>query len=393
MKNIFRLLLPIIILGLSFLAYWQITQNPTKAKQQTQASETRLSVHVQPVQQTDFTPRIRSYGEVQAKVSGSLVAEVSGKLIYVSPKLLAGGQFQKGDKLAEIDPREYQAALIIAEGNLASATFKLEEEIALGQQAKTDWTRLGKAGEASSLALRKPHLIAAQAQLKAAQAVLEQAKLNVEKTIITAPYTGKVLTKYLSEGQYLSANTVLADIFASNTLEVRLPLSLLQYSLIAQVGVPTGQEKLPIKLSIQVGSMSVSWPAHIVSVENFLDPQSKQLHLIAEINLQEIANASHAIPLNIGQFVEAEIEARTMKQVFVIPRSALYQNETVYISEQNRLTKKTVKISWSDEKYAVIQEGLSIGDLLVMTPLGNPVSGTLLSIEQVKPVISQMKAD
>lgn len=382
MKNKTQVFLPIIVLSISLIIFWQITENPSKAKQQTGVQEPKLHVNVQSIQAQDFTPLIRSFGEVKAQLSGSLIAEVSGKLVYMSPKLQAGGQFQKGDKLAEIDPRQYQAELIIAEGNLASAVFKLEEETALGQQAKTDWTRLGKAGEASSLALRKPHLTAAKAQLKAAEAVLEQAKLNVEKTTLTAPFTGKVLTKYLDEGQYLSANTVLADIFAADKLEVRLPISMLQYSLLNLPFTNNGKNTLPITISSKLGSRLITWSAHIVNVENFLDPQSKQLHLIAEIDQQKHLGTSNQIPLKVGQFVEAQIEGRTMSQVFVIPRSALYQNEAVYLSEQDRLVKKKVNILWSDEKYAVIQDGLSAGDLLVITPLGNPISGTLLSVDQ-----------
>jgi RND family efflux transporter MFP subunit len=385
-------LLSLIVLIICAFIALQIIENPSKARQQAQAPETRLRVNAQAIQTQNFIPMIKSYGVVKAKVSGSLISEVSGKLIYRSPKLVSGGQFQKGEKLAQIDPRQYQAELIIAEGNLANANFKLEEELALGQQAKTDWTRLGKAGEASPLALRKPHLVAVKAQLRAAEASLEQAKLNLEKTTIFAPYTGKVLSKFVDEGQYLSANTVVADIFASNQLEVRLPVSLLEYSFLNLPHYENSEGSVPIQLSSRLGTEVITWPAHIVSVENFLDPQSKQLHLIAEINEQELASNYKHIPLKIGQFVEAKIEGASLNQVFVIPRSALSQNEAVYLSKQERLVKQKVSVVWSDEKYAVIEGPLKDGDLLVVTPLGNPVTGTLLSVDIIESAINSRKA-
>lgn len=382
MKNKTQVLLPIAVLAICLLIAWQIVENPSKAKQQSQAPETRLRVKVQSLLVQDFTPLIASYGEIKAKVSGSLISEVSGKLVYVSPKLMVGGQFQKGEKLAQIDARQYEAELIIAEGNLASAAFKLEEEIALGQQAKTDWTRLGKAGEASSLALRKPHLIAAKAQLKAAEAVLEQAKLNLEKTAVIAPYAGKVLSKFVDAGQYLSANTVLAEIFGSSKLEVRLPVSMLQYSFLDLSKEVNEKNALAITLSAKLGADVVVWPAHIVSTENFLDPQSKQLHLIADVEQQEGTHITQTMPLKIGQFVQAKIDGRRLQQVFVIPVSSVYQNEAVFLSEQERLVKKNIRIIWRDEQFAVIQGTLKAGDLLITTPLGQTISGTLLSVDQ-----------
>ncbi len=382
MNKKLQFVLPIIVLVVSSFIAWQIIENPTKARKKSQLPETRLRVSVSAMQAQTFQPVIKSYGEVKAKISGSLVAEVAGKLVFVSPKLRAGGQFQKGEKLAQIDPRHYETELIVAEGNLATANFKLEEEIALGQQADANWKKIGQSNIATSLALRKPHLIAAKAQVRSAEALLMQAKLNLEKTAVIAPYAGKVRNKYVDEGQYLGTNTVLADIFGSESLDVRLPVSLSQIEFLDLPGSASSEstnKQSHIVLEASHGVGEQQWGAKISAVEHVVDPQSKQLHLIADIKSNPLIDSFTT--LKLGQFVKASIKGRPIKNVFIIPRSALYQNDTVYLAEADRLVKRKVSLIWSDEKNAVVKEGLETGDILITTPLGNPVSGTLLSTE------------
>lgn len=391
-----QVVLPVIVLAISSFIAWQIIENPTTARKQSEAPEIRLSVKAKKILKQNFTPIIHSFGEVQASVSGSLIAEVSGKVEFISPKLKEGSQFSKGDVLAKIDPRFFNAELVVAEGNLASAKFKLDEEIALGQQAETNWKKIGKSNIATDLALRKPHLVAAKAQVKSAEAMLEQARLNLEKTIIKAPYDGKVLKKYLDKGQYVLANTHLADIFAASSLEVRLPISLAQFAFLGNTPESKESDQLTesnlIQIKATLGRVSSEWSAKLVSIEHALDPQTKQLNLIAEIDLSEATNvkanpvnqssALKKLPLKVGQFVEASLQGMTLENVFVLPRSTVYQNQFVFLADQGRLQKKNVNIIWGNDDVSVIDEGLSDGDHLILTPLGNPVSGTLLSIEE-----------
>jgi RND family efflux transporter MFP subunit len=386
--------LPIILLVVSAIIAWQILENPSKARKTSETPEIRLRVKAVTVEVQSFTPTVQSFGEIKAKVSGSLIAEVPGKLTFLSPKLVAGGKFQQGDKLAQIDSRSYEAELIVAEGNLAEANFKLEEEIALGQQAEANWKKIGQSKAATSLALRKPHLVAAKAQFRSAEALLDLARLNLEKTSVVAPYAGKVQSKYIDVGQYLASNAVLADIFASEALEVRLPVALSQVSFLNLPSSDASTESLKtssLVLMATQGFADSHWDAKLTAVENVLDPQSKQLNLIAEIKQQK--NTLNSVSLKLGLFVKASIQGRQLDNVFVIPRSALYQSDTVYLAESERLVKRKVTLIWSDEKHAVLTEGLRAGEALIITPLGKPITGTLLSIEQPGSIESHNAAD
>lgn len=378
MNKTLKFVLPILVLVASAMLAGYISDNPSQAKKQEQAAEARLHVTVAPLLKQSFTPVIKAYGEVKASKSGTLVAEVSGKLEYVSPKLATGEAFNEGEMLARIDARQYQAALVIAEGNLAAANFKLEEEIALGQQAKTDWVRLGKEGEASALALRKPHLVAAKAQVKSAEASLFQAQLNLEKTQINAPYSGFAIKKFVDQGQVVSSNTGLAEIVGAQSYEVRLPVSLSHFALLDLKTV--SKESPVIELHAQIAGANNIWPARLAHIDPALDSQSKQVTLVVRVE-QQSKSISTGMLLKLGQFVEAHIQASPLKEVFVIPVGAIYQNNSVYIAEAERLQRKDVNVIWRDQHVAVISDSLEPQTLLVTTPLGQPISGTLLAFD------------
>jgi hypothetical protein len=90
------------------------------------------------------------------------------------------------------------------------------------------------------------------------------------------------------------------------------------------------------------------------------------------------------ISLKIGQYVTAVIDGRRLHQVMSIPNRAIYQNSYVYIFKEGLLMKKPITINWQNDKISVIESGLSEGDFLVITPLGQVLSGTKAKIAQSK---------
>ena len=101
----------------------------------------------------------------------------------------------------------------------------LSEEQARVAQAEQDWQRLGNSKQAPDLVLRKPQLMAAQATVYSAEAGFSKAaELALERSNIIAPYTGRVLSKSVDVGQVVSVGTELAEIYAVDYVEIRLPL-------------------------------------------------------------------------------------------------------------------------------------------------------------------------
>ena len=158
--------------------------------------------------------------------SGNCTAHGGGQIVAVSDSFREGGFFDQGDELLRIDPRDYEIAVTVAEAELASAKAALAEEQARARIAERDWQQFGgDRSAASRTMLREPQLAAAQAAVKAAAAQLARARLDLERTRITAPYAGRVLEQNVDIGQYVTTGTELARIYATDYAEVRLPLT------------------------------------------------------------------------------------------------------------------------------------------------------------------------
>ncbi len=275
-------------------------------------------VEVDTLEPTDFQVNLPSQGVIRPKVQSQLTAEVSGKVVEISPSFLDGAEFAKGDVLVKLDSRDFETQLIRAQAALAQMQTALTLAQAQTDKAREDWKRLGK-GEPTDLALRIPQLRQAEADLVAAEADVAEARLNVERTRITAPYDGRVIAKEVEVGQFVSTGTLLGTIFADDIFEVRLPLRGDQLAFLPAL---EGGEKPVVKLSGEHGSHE-QWTGWIDRTEAAVDQSTRQLFVIANVDTSE------GPPLPSGTFVEAEIKGVHLDGVFVVPRSALRNGRTI----------------------------------------------------------------
>lgn len=124
---------------------------------------------------------VKSQGNVVPRNKTSLSAQVSGQVISLSDNFIAGGTFKKGDVLATLEQDDYKTDLKLAEAELAQAQAALQEEIARGKVAEQEWRSVNSVAP-PELGLRKPQLAKEQANVKAAEAKLERAKRNLQRT-------------------------------------------------------------------------------------------------------------------------------------------------------------------------------------------------------------------
>ncbi|WP_428609523.1 efflux RND transporter periplasmic adaptor subunit [Sedimenticola sp.] len=376
-----RKLLPLLLLAL-FIGATQLISHfkPVTAKRENPPTPV-VAVETAPVVPRDYTVVVNSFGRIQPRTEGQLVAQVAGQIIAVSANFRDGGFFEAGETLVTIDPRDYKIQVDIAAAELANAKVNLEEQLALADQARKDREILNKKGLASDYALRKPQLAAARSQIDAAQAKLAQARLAVGRTEIKAPYAGRILSRSVDRGVVVSANQALAKIYATDRVEVRLPL---KNSELGYVELPEnyrhngeGETKLPsVKIINSLGSTPQPWPATLVRTAGAIDEQSQQLYVTAQIDNPYEENPQGLRPLKIGQYVTAEIQGRTLTDAIVIPNAAIYQGSYVYLFDKGVLRRAEVDVAWQNNREALIGSGLQAGDQLVLTPLGQVSSGT-----------------
>jgi len=381
MKKLAKILLPILVIaGASGIAFVTIAKR--EAPERHAPRKATIEVEVTTLAQSDYTIRVNSRGTVRPRTESTLIPEVSGRIVSLSPNIREGEFFEAGDVLLEIDARDYQADVAVAKANIVQAHTTLAEERARADQARRDWKRLGETGEPGALVLRKPQLAGARAGVASAEARLTQARLALERTKIVAPYAGRVLERNVDIGQYVTTGTVLVRIYAVDYVEVRLPLTNRQLEFVDIPEVYRGNNPashradLAVRLSARIGSRLHSWDGRVVRAEGSIDTQSRQLFVIAQVDDPYGKGPAGRPPLKVGQFVEAEIEGRTVNDVIVIPRSALRAGgEVLLVNDENRLETRAIEVLWADEQNAVAGSGLAPGERLVLTPLGGAMDG------------------
>lgn len=377
-------LVPAVILGILVLIAVLIKLNPPEAPQRRGPSGPQMTVETQSVATRAYTVVLESYGTVQPRTRSVLIAQVGGQIVSVNPNVRDGGFFEKGDVLATIDSRDYEADVRISSASLMDSRQALAEAEARTEQAREDWARLGNSGEPSDLVLRLPQLEAAKARVISAESSLQKTELDLERTNIVAPFAGRILRKLVDVGQVVGTNTQLAEIYATDNVEIRLPL---RNRDLPYINLPesyrynktvedAGGE---VEIISQLGD-AASWKAELVRTESAIDETARQLHVIAMIEDPYGEQVDGRVPLKIGQYVTARLEGKTLSDALVIPNSTIYQGTYVYVVEDDVLRRRDIDIAWQNDSEALVSSGIAPGDALVTTALGQVTSGIRVSI-------------
>ena len=391
-----KILLPVMVLAVSVVAAKKIVDSKKEPERRVSPSVI-TTVEAVRLKKQDYQIMIMTRGTVKARTESTLTPEVSGRVVEISPNFREGAFFEKGDILLQIDPRDYEAEVIIAKSTLAEARQALAEEKARVEQALRNWGRLGKGGTPGDLVLRKPQLASAKANIAAAEARLERKKLDLERTRISAPYAGRVLEKNVDIGQFVMPGSILAAIYAVDYAEIRLPLSSSQLEFVDIPELYRGeiiQKKNSgpkVTLSARIGSREYKWQGVIVRAEGSIDSRSRQSFVVAQVDDPYGKMEQGKPPLKVGQFVEAEIWGHVLKDVIVISRLALREGEEVLIASDNKLNRRKVNVIWKDIENAIVKEGLKSGELLIVTPVAYAVNGTPVRVKQLSVNGSRLK--
>lgn len=321
------------------------------------------------------SPEVVTQGNVRVRHRIELVSRVAGEISSVTAQFNEGNQFQEGDLLATIEDLDYRNALIQARAELASASQVLAQEQAQAEQARKEWRDLGSA-EANRLFLREPQLQTAQARHEAAQAAVNQAELNLQRTQIRAPFNGELETINAGLGQYVAPGTSLASIRSTDELEVRLSV--------------TGNQLRALGWSDWVGR-PISSPPNVTLNWTGPNGDSSAQGLLRSIG-SVIASNTQLYPVYIdltltdnpqglpdpGQFVEATLVGNLRENSLWVPRTALFERDNVLLVEDDALTPIQIEILAQTDSDALIT-GVEDGTTLVrQRPLwvipGQPVT-------------------
>jgi len=334
---------------------------PTPEK--TEEPEDYPVVEVLEAQPETVDLRLPTQGTVLASRTTRLAAGVAGRITWVSPEFEAGGRFEEGEELVRIDSSDYEAALAEARATLADARLNLANEEARAEQALRDWKRLGSPGQPNDLTLRKPQLEAARTRIEAAEAAVQRAQRNLDRTHVRAPYAATLDEIHTELGSYLAPGSPVADLLAGPPYEVRLPLSLDDYTLLP----PDRKSTRPtVCFRATAGGRTYAWKGEVIREEGKVDRSSRSIYLVAEVSPR---NEPDGI-LQPGLFVQAKIEGRRLEDVYPVPLQAFQgRNQLVLVGPEDRIEFRDVAVLRNQGDLALVSRGLNPGDRVCLTTL------------------------
>lgn len=319
---------------------------------------------------------VNTHGSVVPRTESDLVPEVDGRVVAVSPSLVSGGFFSKGDVLLEIDRLDYEVALEQSRAGLARA----QSELSNSRKNHVRLRDLMDRGAVSDAEVDNGlnQVRVAEAALREASARLTRSKRDLERTRMLAPYDGRVRSESVDVGQFVRRGQSIGSIYAVDYAEVRLPVPNAD---LAYLDLPLGdvdqQEaaQARVTLTAEFAGSQQQWQGQVVRTEGELDPNTRMVHVVARIP-QPYARDTGSAPLAVGMFVDAEIFGQTLEGVSVLPRSALRGDSRVLVVDGNdQLRFREVDVLRLMDDKAYIGDGLSAGERVCISPLQNTADG------------------
>jgi RND family efflux transporter MFP subunit len=405
-------MLPFLLLGgaaLVVAVLVLVARTPEERERQDAAPLVRVVV----VEPTPYRFSVKAFGSVSPRTESDLIPQVSGEILWISPSLAAGGFFDTGDVLARIDSADQRvdretarAAVARSESEHGRASKERGRQRRLRDRSVSSESRIDDAENAFRVA---------EASLLEARARLERASRDLARTELHAPYRGRVRSKRVDVGEFVTRGNAIATIYAVDFAEIRLPvpdreLAFLDVPLVPRLfaqNLAASEEEedapahgSPVALTAEFAGRLHHWNGTLVRTEAELDPRTRMVHLVAQVEdpygLRKVASGNTAegrtagnseglptarhnerfAPLAVGLFVEAEIEGLAIERAFVVPRDALREGNVVYVVDsEERIHFRDVEVLRTERENVIVGAGLEPGERICVTPLEAAING------------------
>ena len=288
-------------------------------------------------------------GTVRPSAEIGIAPQVGGKIDWVDPGFQSGGRVTTGQTLIRIEETDFLYRVREAEANLAARRVALLEEAEKAEIAQVQYELyIADQGDsdatsaANPLTLREPQLNAARAAVSRDEARLAEANLALSRTRVTAPFDGFVREESVDVGQIVAAGQTVGWIFASDAVEVVVPLSDSDAALIPglwDLRAGDGVRRVAARVVAQYGDGSYTWEGYVDRSELSLDKQTRTIDVIvrvpepftAGVRTDGSDGGGDHPPLLVGKFVDVEIHGHELDGYYRVPRAALQSGNEVWI--------------------------------------------------------------
>ena len=363
---------------------------------------------------------IEAYGTVEPREALLLVAEVRGQITATDPGFEEGNFVARGTRLIQIDPRTYK--LEVQRRNVqikqARAEIKRLEQEILNLQArikiaqsdvslsKSEYFRLKKLIDRkviaqstldkaeqqylaslerlqaleNQLALTGPQKEQLLAQRDMAKVMFEEAKLDLERSALIAPYDGWVLEKTIEVGQHVTVGQSMGRIYSAGELdiEVRIPVKDFKWLPVEL----NSNARIEAEVIFENQGARMTWNGRVSRVKAQMDNKTRTLPVIIEVDaLSDSREDRNTLRLRPGMFVTVRIKGKDVEQAFVIPRHVVYPGDIIYTVEGDHLKIKSVDILRTFKDTVIVSQGLTDGEKIIKTPLSDATDGMLVRVK------------
>ena len=380
-------ILAVIIIAAVLACGWFVSRsllNSKPAVSRRQPAAMKTVVQVQQLKATDLALEIETMGTVIAAQKLDLKPRVSGRVVAVNPELVPGSLLNKDDLILKIDTKDYELALERSRNNLQKASMDLRLEQGNQTVAKLEFDLIREYASTGlndaplDLALRKPQLAKATAAEAAARTQMQQAQLDLERTILRIPFNGVVLEKNVAVGAQISPQTTVARLAGTDEFWIRITIP--RHDL-TDILLPSADGN-PIQVTVQPmsgrGDTNINRQGTILRLLPDVDPQGLMARLLISVNKPLLHDAEN--PLLLGSMVKVLLPGKTISACFTVPRITVRPDNTVLLADSdNRLEIRSVTVARMDRDLAYITAGLTDGEQLIISPVPAPISGMKLS--------------
>jgi RND family efflux transporter MFP subunit len=383
-------LIPLVILGAGVFATSHFMKTSPKAvPRQRPVFETL--VQAETIRFSSEQTVVIGMGSVVAAREMDLKPRVGGDIVYLDDEVVPGGVLAEGQVVVKIDPADYQLRVTQLESEVARAEADLVLEMGNQRVAQKEFEMLGEEAleEEKALMLRLPQLRQKEAALKSSRSRLDEAALQLERTILRAPFDSVVRSKSVELGSRVTEATPVARLIGTDTfwVQVGVPVDKLDW-----ISFPDGdglEEGSSVRIYASTGAGQGEYRSGtVVRLAADLEEGGRLAKVIVAV-----ADPLCLLPANqgksklfLGSYVRVEIDGRTLDQVYPLERAHLRDNSTIWLlAADSTLEIRPVFPVFKGPSTLLLQDEVREGEKLIVSTIPTPVEGMKVRLEGDRP--------
>jgi RND family efflux transporter MFP subunit len=369
--------LPLAVLAGAGAGVYALMSSEPATERAEQRQEPARLVETMAVERADRIAVVQAWGEVIPADQVQVAPRVGGEIVAVADALEPGGRVRKGQVLARVDDSDYQVALRQARTELSKTKAALRIEQGNQKVAETEAELLDQelSDQERDLVLRQPQLQQARADVDAAQAAVEDAQLDLQRTEMRAPFDAVVQSVSIDVGSQVSAGATVAQLIATDRyfVELAVPAAKLRWIEARHDGPGAGSK-------VELANPSV-WgegrtrTGEVVRVRPDLSDQGRMAQVLVEVPNP----LDRKPPMLVGSYLRGRIQGARLNQVVALDRTFLRDDDSVWVmTRADRLEIRAVEIAYRGPERVYVSVGLGTGDRVVTSEIATPTNGMKL---------------